>query len=76
MVETNSPSALSDACVRLARDPELRQTMGRSGLRRVTDLYSIDAMIDRISNLYQELLSKRQLENRDSVRRDGMGDVP
>ena len=76
LVETNSPSALSDACVRLARDPELRQTMGRSGLRRVTDLYSIDAMIDRISNLYLELLSKRQLENRDSVRRDGMGDVP
>lgn len=75
LVDTSSPSALSDACVRLAREPNLRLTMGNSGLKRVTDLYSIDAMIDRVSNLYQELLVKRKLESHHSVKQDDAGDV-
>jgi glycosyltransferase involved in cell wall biosynthesis len=48
--------------VKLARDPALRQKMGSSGLKRVADFYSLDAMIDRISKLYIELLRDRGLE--------------
>jgi len=62
LVNTGSPSALADACVKLARDPVLRQKMGNSGLKRVSDFYSLDAMIDRISKLYIELLREHGLE--------------
>jgi glycosyltransferase involved in cell wall biosynthesis len=62
LVNTGSPSSLADACVKLARDPALRQKMGSSGLKRVSDFYSLDAMIDRISKLYIELLRDRGLE--------------
>jgi len=61
LVETGSPSALADACYRLAGDLELRNKMGKAGLQRVTKLYSIDVMIDRISELYEELLAEHGL---------------
>ncbi len=63
LTAAGSPSALAQACVRLARDPALRANMGRSGLKRVSDFYSLDAMIDRISNLYIELLRDKSLGN-------------
>jgi glycosyltransferase involved in cell wall biosynthesis len=62
LVNTGSPASLADACVKLARDPALRQKLGSSGLKRVADFYSLDAMIDRISKLYEELLSGCGLE--------------
>jgi glycosyltransferase involved in cell wall biosynthesis len=61
LVDTNSPSALAQACIKLAQNPELREKMGRAGLERVSDLYSLDAMIDRISGLYTDLLNERGL---------------
>ena len=62
LVNTGSPSALADACVKLVRDPALRKKMGSSGLKRVSDYYSLNAMIDRISKLYIELLRGRGLQ--------------
>jgi hypothetical protein len=35
--------------------------MGRAGLKRVSEFYSLDAMIDRISGLYTDLLNERGL---------------
>jgi glycosyltransferase involved in cell wall biosynthesis len=61
LVDTNSPSALAQACIKLARNPELREKMGRAGLKRVSEFYSLDAMIDRISGLYTDLLNERGL---------------
>jgi glycosyltransferase involved in cell wall biosynthesis len=61
LVDTSSPSALAQACLKLARDPDLREKMGNAGFKRVADFYSLDAMIDRISNLYIELLRDRGL---------------
>jgi len=61
LVEPGSPFALAQACVRLASDPALRAKMGQSGLKRVLDVYSLDVMIDRISALYNKLLTDRNL---------------
>lgn len=56
LVPVSDPKALAQACLRLARDLALRESMGRAGKARVTKRYSLDAMIDRISALYVELL--------------------
>lgn len=61
LVPTSDHKALADACLRLARDPDLREKMGQAGLQRVSDHYSLDHMIDLVSSLYMELLTKKGL---------------
>ncbi len=61
LVPTSDHKALANACLRLARDPGLREKMGQAGLQRVSDHYSLDHMIDLVSSLYMELLTKKGL---------------
>ncbi|MCI0551208.1 MAG: glycosyltransferase [Anaerolineae bacterium] len=61
LVQPSDPTAIAQACLKLANDQELRLSMGQAGLKRVTAKYSIDAMIDRTTALYAELLRKRGL---------------
>lgn len=61
LVTTSDHKALANACLRLARDPDLREKMGQAGLQRVSDHYSLDHMIDLVSSLYMELLTKKGL---------------
>lgn len=51
--------AFAKACVRLARDPDLRRKMGQTAREKVLKHYSLDRMIDRISDLYLTLLKDR-----------------
>ena len=44
LVEPGNPAELYDAIDRLARDPELRASMGRSGRQRVLSQFSFDIM--------------------------------
>lgn len=73
LVDTGSSSALAQACVRLARDPALRLKMGRVGLKRVSEFYSLDVMIDRISALYNQLLTDHNLGELIPVTSNGNG---
>jgi glycosyltransferase involved in cell wall biosynthesis len=50
------PSELAQACLKLIRNPQLAQRMGRAGYERAVSQYSLSAMIDHISALYVELL--------------------
>jgi len=59
LVNCKDSIAISDACVKLAVDPELRLSMGRAGRDRVIKEYGIDAMVDRTVSLYTELLKMR-----------------
>jgi glycosyltransferase involved in cell wall biosynthesis len=59
LVHPSDPIAISDACIKLAGDLELRLKMGRAGHERVIKEYSIDAMVDRTVSLYMELLKLR-----------------
>ena len=61
LVPTSDHKALANACLRLARDPDLREKMGQAGLQRVSEYYSLDHMIDLVSSLYTELLTKKGL---------------
>lgn len=71
LVEPGSPEELAEACLRLAGDLNLRERMGRAGLKRVTEFYSMEAMTDRISGLYEELLAERGLVSPRRVLHDG-----
>jgi glycosyltransferase involved in cell wall biosynthesis len=59
LVPTSSPSALAQACLQLIGDPQRARQMGTVGRGRVLENYSLDAMINRISALYIELLNAK-----------------
>lgn len=61
LVPPSEPNAIAQACLKLAKDRELRLRMGKAGLKRVSAYYSIDAMIDRTTALYTDLLRARGL---------------
>jgi glycosyltransferase involved in cell wall biosynthesis len=45
-------AALADAMLRLARDPELRRSLGEGGRRRVEQHYDWEILIDRLISVY------------------------
>ena len=49
--------ALSDAIIRLAGDPELRQSFGAAGRAKCREMYSHQLMTERIRTIYQEVLT-------------------
>lgn len=59
LVDVEDPVALAQACLRLAGNPDLRAALGVAGLKRVSTLYSLDSMIDKISAHYKELLQQK-----------------
>jgi glycosyltransferase involved in cell wall biosynthesis len=58
LVPPESPAALADAVVRLARSPRLRLQMGDAGYEAVAERFSIDAMVRRIEAVYGEELER------------------
>jgi len=61
LVPPGNPSALADACLRLAADAGLRSRLGQAGLVRVSMNYSLDGMIDRTVDFYKGFLRARGL---------------
>jgi glycosyltransferase involved in cell wall biosynthesis len=56
VVPPRNPKAISDAILRLARDPALRQTLGDSARDRVEKTFSIDQCVKAYAELYEDLL--------------------
>lgn len=54
------PAALADAVLRLARDPGVRQRMGRAGRDRVLARYTVERMLDGYDALYRLCLRAPQ----------------
>lgn len=48
---------LTDALLRLASDPSLRERLGREGRRRFADIFRYERMTDQIRLLYENMLS-------------------
>ena len=63
LVPPEAPQELAQACLKLAKNPELRQRMGQAGYQRVAKKYSLDTMIDKTTAIYDELLRTRGLGN-------------
>jgi len=55
LVEPRSPEALASAVGRLLRDPDEARKLGEAGRERQQREYSLDAMVRRIEQLYDEL---------------------
>ncbi len=59
LVPAGDASALAEAMRKLAKDPARRRAMGRAGRSRVTLEFTVDKMVDRYAQLYEELLQTK-----------------
>jgi glycosyltransferase involved in cell wall biosynthesis len=57
LVGVGDTDGLADRLARLARDPDLRERMGRSGRARVLPRYGVSRLVDDVDELYRSLLS-------------------
>jgi glycosyltransferase involved in cell wall biosynthesis len=58
LVEPGATDELADRLGQLARDPALREQMGRAGRERVLPRYAVDRLVDDVDRLYRSLLSE------------------
>lgn len=58
LVPPGDATALAEAIVHLASDPELRQTLGEKGRRRVESHFSIDRTVCLLQDLYDAILTR------------------
>jgi glycosyltransferase involved in cell wall biosynthesis len=56
LVEAGATDDLADRLERLARDPALRERMGKEGRTRVLPRYAVDRLVDDVDRLYRSLL--------------------
>jgi glycosyltransferase involved in cell wall biosynthesis len=55
LVAPGDPADLARGMVRLARDPALRERLGREGHQRVIARFGLERMVDETLALYREL---------------------
>jgi len=64
LVEPGATEDLAERLARLARDPELRERMGKHGRERVLPRYAVDRLVDDVDELYRSLLSEAAARRR------------
>jgi glycosyltransferase involved in cell wall biosynthesis len=57
LVEPGATDDLADRLARLARDPGLRERMGRAGRERVLPRYAVERLVEDVDRLYRSLLA-------------------
>ena len=58
LVEPGATGDIADRLAQLARDPELRERMGRAGRERVLSRYGVYRLVDDVDRLYRALLER------------------
>jgi glycosyltransferase involved in cell wall biosynthesis len=58
LAEPGDTDGLAAALAQLARDPGLRERMGRNGAGRMKELYATERMVEEIETLYRRALSQ------------------
>lgn len=58
LVDVNNDSQLAEAILKLTRDAELRNKLGRQGCERVKKLFDSKLLIDKHISLYERMLDK------------------
>jgi glycosyltransferase involved in cell wall biosynthesis len=61
LVESEDAEALADRILRLLRDPQMRLRMGQAARQTVEERFSIQAMMARLMDIYDELLVKKHV---------------
>jgi glycosyltransferase involved in cell wall biosynthesis len=64
LVEPGATDELADRLAQLARDPALRERMGRVGRERVLPRYAVERLVDDVDRLYRSLLSEASVRRR------------
>jgi glycosyltransferase involved in cell wall biosynthesis len=59
IIPPRNPHAIATALQQLLENPELRRTMGEKGRQRVREHFSRETLIENMTRLYEELLSKK-----------------
>jgi glycosyltransferase involved in cell wall biosynthesis len=57
-VPARQPAQLAEKMLRLARDKDLRRTLGLQAFARVRDEYDIAVMVRKVENIYREVLAR------------------
>jgi len=60
LVEPGNPEQLAECMTRIAGNPILRQRMGAAARQRVERDFSLDAMAEKVSGVYNEVLARRR----------------
>jgi glycosyltransferase involved in cell wall biosynthesis len=63
LVEPRSPKELTQGIVELLNSPEKAKRMGENARAMMKDRFSAEKMVDRIDNLYKELLASKSRRN-------------
>jgi glycosyltransferase involved in cell wall biosynthesis len=63
LVEPGATDDLADRLARLARDPGLRERMGRAGREHVLPRYAVERLVDDVDRLYKSLLENARFVN-------------
>src|SRR5205085_744278 len=58
LVDPGATDELADRLAQLARDPALRERMGKAGRARVLPRYAVERLVDDVDRLYRSLLSE------------------
>jgi len=64
LVEAGNASALAQAVLRLLEDPNLRESMGAAGRRRVIERFSWERVVESLLSRYQESCLSRNRTSR------------
>ncbi|HLD69460.1 MAG TPA: glycosyltransferase family 4 protein, partial [Candidatus Omnitrophota bacterium] len=59
LVKPRNPKELAAAIVRLAKDENLRKTLGQAGHKRAFEFFNIERMVRDYENLYRALLKEK-----------------
>jgi len=60
LVPASDPRAMADALLRLLRDPELREAMGRRGALRMVERFSTDTMVRKYEDIVRYVCLKKK----------------
>jgi glycosyltransferase involved in cell wall biosynthesis len=64
LVEPGDAAALADALMELARDPDLRQRLGRAGRARVLAEFDLDTQARRLASEFENVVDVRRAAQR------------
>jgi glycosyltransferase involved in cell wall biosynthesis len=64
LVELGATDELAERLEQLARDPALRERMGKQGRERVLPRYAVERLVDDVDQLYRSLLSVEDARRR------------
>jgi sugar transferase (PEP-CTERM/EpsH1 system associated) len=62
LVPKSDPDSLADVITLLLESPEARESMGRAGRQRVQQHFSVEKMVQKTEQLYEELLMEKGLD--------------